>query len=178
MVLKWVEKLSWIHFNLQGESSIVLGIKIIGTLSDENVDIPDVKNGNRKLIFSFSQCPDSTNSYGRSYNKGIQFRCVRDSGFRNPESTAWNLQSKTVLDSLTWDEARHQTSGCYSWYPGRQRSRCLRSPIVWVDHVTVVNWVFWHWARLKVTLTDCKSKTNKVTAILTFIERLCYSACN
>ena len=36
---------------------------LLGTLSDENVDVPDVKNGNRKLIFSLFQCSDSTNSY-------------------------------------------------------------------------------------------------------------------
>ena len=36
---------------------------LLGTLSEENVDVPDVKNGNRKLIFSLFQCSDSTNSY-------------------------------------------------------------------------------------------------------------------
>ena len=50
---------------------------IIGTLSNENVDVPDVKNDNRKLIFSLFQCPASTNSYSGSENKGIQIRCVR-----------------------------------------------------------------------------------------------------
>ena len=44
-----------------GENFIVLGIKIIGTLSDENVDVPDVKNGNRlSKCPEFFQCPDST----------------------------------------------------------------------------------------------------------------------
>ena len=37
----------------------------------------DVKNGNRKLIFSLFQCSDSTNSYSGTLNKGIQIRCVR-----------------------------------------------------------------------------------------------------
>ena len=39
---------------------------LLGTLSDENVNVPDVKNGNRKLIFSLFQCSDSTNSYSRT----------------------------------------------------------------------------------------------------------------
>ena len=39
---------------------------LLGTLSNENVDVPDVKNGNRKLIFSLFQCSDSTNSYSRT----------------------------------------------------------------------------------------------------------------
>ena len=36
---------------------------LLGTLSNENVEVPDVKNGNRELIFSLFQCSDSTNSY-------------------------------------------------------------------------------------------------------------------
>ena len=40
--------------------------ELLGTLSDENVNVPDVKNGNRKLIFSLFQCSDSTNSYSRT----------------------------------------------------------------------------------------------------------------
>ena len=40
-----------------------LRCELLGTLSNENVDAPDVKNGNRKLIFSLFQCSDSTNSY-------------------------------------------------------------------------------------------------------------------
>ena len=45
---------------------VLLGCRrygLLGTLSDENVDVPDVKNGNRKLIFSLFHCSDSTNSY-------------------------------------------------------------------------------------------------------------------
>ena len=34
---------------------------------------------------------------------GIHF-----AGIRNPESTEWNPESKTVLDSLTWGEAAHK----------------------------------------------------------------------
>ena len=37
----------------------------------------DVKNGNRKLIFSLFQCSDSANTYSGTLNKGIQIRCVR-----------------------------------------------------------------------------------------------------
>ena len=37
----------------------------------------DVKNGNRKLIFSLFQCSDSANAYSGTLNKGIQIRCVR-----------------------------------------------------------------------------------------------------
>ena len=29
---------------------------------------------------------------------------LESSPFRNPESTGWNLESKTVMDSLTWGE--------------------------------------------------------------------------
>ena len=36
----------------------------IGTLSNKNVDVQDIKNGNRKWIFSVFQCSDSSNSYG------------------------------------------------------------------------------------------------------------------
>ena len=65
MVLKSVKKKSCLEFKAalisDGASSIVLGIKIIGTVSDENVDVPDVKNGNRLSKCSeFFQCPDST----------------------------------------------------------------------------------------------------------------------
>ena len=36
-----------------------------------------VKNGQRKLIFSLSQCSDSTNPCNGSYNEGILIGCVR-----------------------------------------------------------------------------------------------------
>ena len=36
---------------------------LLGTLSNANVDVPDVKNGNRELISSLFQSFDSTNSY-------------------------------------------------------------------------------------------------------------------
>jgi len=62
---------------IYGRFANVLFANVLGTLSNENVDVPDVKNGNRKLIFSFFQCSDSTNSYSGSRNKGIQIRCVR-----------------------------------------------------------------------------------------------------
>ena len=67
----------------------------IGTLSDESVDVPDSKMAN-------GSC-DLTESYSRSWNKGIQICGVR--------------QKRSIK--------RNQTSGCYSWSPGRQRSRCL-----------------------------------------------------
>ena len=34
----------------------------LATLSKENVDVQDVKNGNRKWILSVFQCSDSSNS--------------------------------------------------------------------------------------------------------------------
>ena len=61
---------------------LLLGLQgscdIIGTLTKENVDILDVKNGNWKLIFSLFQCSESTSSYS-GINKGIQiiFQCLR-----------------------------------------------------------------------------------------------------
>ena len=41
---------------------------ILGTLSNENLDVPYVKNSNRKLILLFSllQCFDSKNSYSEA----------------------------------------------------------------------------------------------------------------
>ena len=45
----------------------------IRTLSNENVDVQDVKNGNRKWIFSVFQCSDSSNSTV----EGKRIRCVR-----------------------------------------------------------------------------------------------------
>ena len=45
----------------------------IGTLNNENVDVQDVKNGNRKWIFSVFQCSDSSNSTA----EGKRIRCVR-----------------------------------------------------------------------------------------------------
>ena len=42
-------------------SILTMGIAL-ATLSNENVDVPDVKNGNQKLIFSLFQCSDSGNS--------------------------------------------------------------------------------------------------------------------
>ena len=40
----------------------VLAVIVKGTLSNENVDVADVKNGNQKLVFPLFQCPDLTNS--------------------------------------------------------------------------------------------------------------------
>ena len=36
-------------------------IERIGTLSNENIDVEDIKNGNQKLIFSLFQRPVVTN---------------------------------------------------------------------------------------------------------------------
>ena len=58
----------------------------------KNILIKTVKNWNPALFgIRNSLCwnPEST---------------VLESGIRNPESTAWNPQSKNVLDSLTWGE--------------------------------------------------------------------------
>ena len=40
-------------------------------LSNENVDVPNVKNCNWKMIFSLSQCSVQTNSSSGPLNKGI-----------------------------------------------------------------------------------------------------------
>ena len=40
--------------DLKGRLRVVQGL--IGTLGKENIDVPDVKNGNRRLIFSLFQC--------------------------------------------------------------------------------------------------------------------------
>ena len=45
----------------------------IRTLSNENVDVQDVKNGNREWIFSVFQCSDSPNSTV----EGKRIRCVK-----------------------------------------------------------------------------------------------------
>ena len=45
----------------------------IRTLSNENVDVQDVKNGNREWIFSVFQCSDSPNST----LEGKRIRCVK-----------------------------------------------------------------------------------------------------
>ena len=37
----------------------------------------------------------------------------QESSTRNPESTAWNPESKNVLDSLTWGEMRESKHGPY-----------------------------------------------------------------
>ena len=34
------------------------------------------------------------------------------SGIRNPESTAWNLESRTLLDYLTWGDAYLKANRC------------------------------------------------------------------
>ena len=65
------------HNKMEGLLKGLVIAGIIGTLSNENVDVPDVKNGNRKLIVSLFQCLASTNSHSGSENKGIQIRCVR-----------------------------------------------------------------------------------------------------
>ena len=38
------------------------------------------------------------------WNLGNFDRGIRDPGLWNPESTAWNPESRTVLDSLTWGD--------------------------------------------------------------------------
>ena len=72
---------------------------IAGGSSNANVDVPDVKNGNRKLIFSLFQCPDSTNSYSGSKTKAFRF-------------VVWD---KSVPSSET------SNYHCYSWRPGQYR---------------------------------------------------------
>ena len=49
---------------------------ILGTLSNENLDVPNVKNSNRKLmlLFSLLHCFDSKNSY----SEALRFLNVRD----------------------------------------------------------------------------------------------------
>ena len=60
---------------------LLLGLQgscnIVETLTKENIDVLDVKNGNRKLIFSLFQCSDSTNSYSGIQDKGIHIHCLR-----------------------------------------------------------------------------------------------------
>ena len=48
-----IEIETWLHY-------------LIGTLSNKNVAVLDVKNGNQKLIFSHFQCSNLTNLYNRS----------------------------------------------------------------------------------------------------------------
>ena len=43
-------------------------------------------------------------------------RCNPESSTRDPESTAWNPESKTVLDSLTWGEMKHEGLFCIYSY--------------------------------------------------------------
>ena len=43
----------------------------------------------------------------KDWNPESRFHCHRlKSSTRNPESEAWNPESKTVLDSLTWSDSR------------------------------------------------------------------------
>ena len=74
----------------------------IGTLSNENVDVQDVKNGNRKLIFSVFQCYDSSNSTV----EGKRIRCVR--------------QKRSIRRNIELPVAIHEVLD-------GQRSGCLRS---------------------------------------------------
>ena len=62
----------------------------------------DVKNGNRKLIFSLFQCSDSANTYSGTLNKGIQIRCVRQkrSIKRDIELPVANHDVRTLAFSL------------------------------------------------------------------------------
>ena len=78
----------------------------LGTLNNENVDVPDVKNGNRKLIFYLFQC---------WLDKFVLQRELKQ------------RHSDSLCETKLFHQARHRTSGCYSWRPEGQRSRCLSS---------------------------------------------------
>ena len=56
---------------------------ILGTLSNENLDVPNVKNSNRKLIFSLLQCFDSKNSYSEALRSVVWDRNVPPSETSN-----------------------------------------------------------------------------------------------
>ena len=78
----------------------------------------DVKNGNRKLIFSLFHCSDSTNSYSGTLNKGIQIRCVRQkrSIKRDIELPVANHDVRDVSVLVANTVAEYPLS-----YPGCQR---------------------------------------------------------
>ena len=81
-------------------------IQWLGTLSNNNVYVQEVKNGNQKLIFSF-------------------FPVLWLDKFAQ-----WEIKqrlSDSLCETKVFHQARHRTSGCYSWCPGRQRFRCLSS---------------------------------------------------
>ena len=49
-----MRKLNWNCEDMQWKSNNINTIYVtFGTLSNKNIDVPDVKNGNPKLIFSF-----------------------------------------------------------------------------------------------------------------------------
>ena len=65
-------KFNWNCEDMQWKSNNINTTYItFGTLSNKNIDVLDLKNGNPKLIFSFFWCSVSANLYGVSSNKGI-----------------------------------------------------------------------------------------------------------
>ena len=84
--------------------------ELLGTLSNKNV-----KNGNRKLIFSLFQC---------YLNKFIQ-----------QELKQRHLE---LCETKVFHQVRHRSSSRCSWRPGCQRSRCLS--LLLFLHKTV-NWM-------------------------------------
>lgn len=67
-----MRKLNWNCKDMQWKSNNINTTYVtFGTLSNKNIDVPDVKNGNPKLIFSFFYYSVSANLYGVSSNKGI-----------------------------------------------------------------------------------------------------------
>ena len=86
------------------------GCEVLGTLSNKNV-----RNGNRKLIFSLFQC---------YLNEFIQ-----------QELKQRHLE---LCETKVFHQVRHRSSSRYSWRPGCQRSRCLS--LLLFLHKTV-NWM-------------------------------------
>ena len=105
-----------IYFTVVGIIFIELSIEIEtwlhylkGTLSNENVAVPDIKNGNQKLILFFSL---SVLWLDKFVQQELKQRL-----------------SDSLCETKVFHQAGHWTSGCYSWLPGCPCFLCLSSLI-------------------------------------------------
>ena len=119
--------------DLKGRLQVVQGL--IGTLRKENIDVPDVKNGNRRLIFSLLQCSSlCADVPAPSEKKSGEETKRRDSSpdfFSEGAGTSVHRLSVLSLDKYVQQElkqrysdslceteafhqARHRTAGFYN----------------------------------------------------------------
>ena len=102
--------------DLKGRLRVVQGL--IWTLSKENVDVPDVKNGNQRLIFlSFTALT----------------RQILTPGVKT-------IYSDSLCETEAFHQARHRTAGCYCIFMTSGTSACSLLITLGISRVDTVSY--------------------------------------